>query len=93
MTLGCPEQQKASPTKLPADLQTSGYTVTLAGIKSSAAAHTANYRVIVVGGPIYAGTPTGSVKDFLSNLNPAKESKSACSEADKEQPHQTTCRR
>lgn len=51
------------------DLQAQGYTVTLAGIKSSAAASTSNFSIIVVGGPIYAGTPTGSVKDFLSHLN------------------------
>jgi flavodoxin len=51
------------------DLQAQGYTVTLAGIKSSAAASTSNFSIIVVGGPVYAGTPTGSVKDFVHNLN------------------------
>jgi flavodoxin len=51
------------------DLQSQGYAVTLAGIKSSAAAHTANYSIIVVGGPVYAGAATGSVKDFVDNLN------------------------
>jgi flavodoxin len=51
-----------------ADLQNKTLTVTLAGIKSSAAANTTGYDVIVIGGPIYAGVPTASVKDTLSNL-------------------------
>jgi len=58
--------------KIASDLQAKGYTVTLAGIKSSAAAHTSGYSVIVVGGPIYGGRPTGSVDAFLRNLNPTK---------------------
>ena len=61
--------------KIASDLQAKGYTVTLAGIKSSAAAHTSGYSVIVVGGPIYAGKPTSSVDSFLSNLNPAQGAK------------------
>ena len=56
--------------KVAIDLQTQNYTVTLAGIKSSAAVTTKNYTIIVVGGPIYAGTPTSSVKNFLANLKP-----------------------
>jgi flavodoxin len=56
--------------KVAADLQAKNYTVTLAGIKSSAASNTVSYSIIVAGGPIYAGTPTSSVKDFLSNLHP-----------------------
>jgi flavodoxin len=54
--------------KIAVDLQANGYTVTLAGIKSSAATNTAGYSVIVVGSPIYAGGPTSSVKDFLNGL-------------------------
>lgn len=56
--------------KVAAELQSQGLTVTLAGIKSSAASSTAGYNVIVVGGPIYAGVPTASVKDALTNLKP-----------------------
>jgi flavodoxin len=56
--------------KIASDLQAQSYTVTLAGIKSSAATKTAGYNIIVVGGPIYAGSPTGSVKDELKNLKP-----------------------
>lgn len=61
--------------KVAADLQTQGYTVVLAGIKSSAAANTAGYKVIVAGSPIYAGAPASSVKDFLGGLNPASDVK------------------
>ena len=61
--------------KIAGDLKAKGYTVSLAGIKSSAAAHTSGYSVIVVGGPIYGGKPTGSVDGFLSKLNPAPGTK------------------
>jgi flavodoxin len=56
--------------KVAADLQAQNYTVTLAGIKSADAQNTAGYSIIVVGGPIYAGVPTASVKDALNNLHP-----------------------
>ncbi len=56
--------------KVASDLQAQSYSVTLAGIKSSAATHTTGYSIIVVGGPIYAGSPTASVKDDLKNLKP-----------------------
>jgi flavodoxin len=50
------------------DLQTKGYTVTLAGVKSSAAVITTGYNIIVVGGPVYAGALTSSAKNALANL-------------------------
>ncbi len=56
--------------KVAADLQAQNYTVTLAGIKSAAASSTAD-SIIVIGGPIYAGAPTSSVKDALNSLNPS----------------------
>ncbi len=55
--------------KVASDLQAQGYTVTLAGIKSSAAANTAGYSIVVAGGPVYAGSITVSVKDFVDNLS------------------------
>ncbi len=61
--------------KIAIDLQAQNYTVTLAGIKSSAATHTAGYGIIVVGGPVYAGSPTTSVKDTLDNLKPDEGAK------------------
>jgi len=61
--------------KVAADLQSSGYTVTLAGIKSSAAAHTTGYKIIVVGGPVYGDAFTVSVKACLNNLMPDQGAK------------------
>ncbi len=54
--------------KVASDLQAQSYTVTLAGIKSSAATNTTEYKIIVVGGPVYAGGLTTSVKDTIKNL-------------------------
>jgi flavodoxin len=54
--------------KVAADLQAKSYTVTEAGVKSPAAANTTEYSVVVVGGPVYAGALTSSVKDYLNNL-------------------------
>ena len=54
--------------KVASDLQTKSYTVTLAGVKSSAAAKTTGYSVIVVGGPVYAGALTSSIKGALECL-------------------------
>src|SRR5665647_179717 len=54
--------------KVASDLQTTGYMVTLAGVKSSAAGITTGYNIIVVGGPIYAGALTSSTKDVFANL-------------------------
>ena len=59
--------------KIASDLQAQSYTVTLAGIKSSAATKTSGFTIIVVGGPVYAGSLTASVKDGLKNLKPDSE--------------------
>ena len=62
-------------TKIGYNLQSSGYDVTLAGIKSSSAAKITGYGVIVVGGPIYAGKPSSSVQSYLNGLNPLMQTK------------------
>ena len=49
-------------------LQSKGYTVKLAGIRSDVALNTSDYEYIVVGGPIYAGSASNSVKDYLKTL-------------------------
>jgi flavodoxin len=54
--------------KVAIDLQAKSYTVTEAGVKSPAAANTTEYSVIVVGGPVYAGSLTSSIKDYLNNI-------------------------
>lgn len=52
-------------------LQINGYTVELAGISSSEATKTSDYGIIVVGGPIYAGNASSSVKEYLKALQPS----------------------
>jgi flavodoxin len=61
--------------KIAADLQAKNYTVTETGVKSSAAGSSAEYRIIVVGGPVYAGALTSSVKDSLKGISIAEKSK------------------
>jgi flavodoxin len=61
--------------KVASDLQASGYTVTLAGVKSSTASHTTGCGIIVVGGPVYAGSLTVSIKDYLNSLKPDQGAK------------------
>jgi flavodoxin len=53
------------------DLKAQGYSVVLAGVKSAAAADVSGYDVIVVGGPIYVGNASGSVKAYLQGLHPS----------------------
>lgn len=62
-------------TKIGYALQSQGYTVVLAGVKSSYAANTTGYDVIVVGGPIYAGKPASTVQSYLNSLNPPANTK------------------
>jgi hypothetical protein len=57
-------------TKIGYNFQDSGYDVVLAGVKSQTAANPSGYAFIVVGGPIYAGSPAGTIKSYLDNLNP-----------------------
>ncbi len=54
-------------------LQSKGYTVKLAGIRSDVALNTSDYEYIVVGGPIYAGSASNSVKDYLKTLKPTEK--------------------
>jgi flavorubredoxin len=65
---------KSVADKVANDLKTDGYTVTLAGIKSSVVSNTTDYGIVIVGGPIYAGSPTTSVKEYLSSLPAGHES-------------------
>jgi flavodoxin len=57
-------------TKVAEDLQAQNYTVHLLGIKNADASYTTGFDIVVVGGPIYAGSPTASVKDAVNNLHP-----------------------
>jgi flavodoxin len=59
---------KGVATTIANDLNAKGYAIVLAGVKSSAAASTEGYDVIVVGGPIYAGNQGSSIKSYLNTL-------------------------
>jgi flavodoxin len=63
---------KDAAEKIAADFQAKGYTVTLAGIKSPAAADVSGYDVIVAGGPMYFGRVSNSVDAYLNGLKPQK---------------------
>ncbi len=62
-------------TKIGYELQDSGYDVVLAGAKSTNATQISNYKVIVVGGPIYVGKPASSIQTYLNNLIPSQGTK------------------
>nr|WP_319372929.1 flavodoxin domain-containing protein [uncultured Methanobacterium sp.] len=57
------------------DLQSEGYNVDLASIKSTAAENISGYKVIVIGGPIYGGNSSAAVKSYLEKLKPADGTK------------------
>jgi len=64
---------KGAAEKIAEDFQAKGYTVTLAGIKSPAAADTSGYDIIVAGGPMYFGRVSNSVDAYLNGLKPQKD--------------------
>jgi flavodoxin len=63
------EARKAA-ENIAGDLQSKGYTVNLAGIKSADAANIAGYDVVVAGGPMYWGRVCNSVDAYLKALQP-----------------------
>jgi menaquinone-dependent protoporphyrinogen IX oxidase len=62
---------KDTATKIGYNLQTAGYNVVLAGVKSQTVANLTGYDVVVVGGPIYGGKPASSIQTYLSSFSPA----------------------
>ncbi len=62
------ENTKNVATMIATDLQSKGYKVDLAGIKSKTAEKTSEYNIIVVGGPIYGGNSGSAVKSYLETL-------------------------
>jgi flavodoxin len=62
-------------TKIAYSLQSAGYDVVLAGVKSSDASNLAGYSVIVFGGPIYAGKPASSIQAYIDSFNPPVNAK------------------
>ena len=72
---------KGVASKVADELQVQGFTVNLAGIKSRSVDNVVGYGVIVVGGQIYGGSPTSSVRDFFNSQNQTKVRRSASLEA------------
>lgn len=66
---------KDAATKIGYNLQTAGYQVVLAGVKSQDAVNITGYNVIVVGGPIYAGKPASTIQTYLNTLSPPANAK------------------
>ncbi len=64
---------KSAAAEIAGDLQSKGYTVTLGGIKSTAAADASGYDVIIAGGPMYWGRVSNSVDSYLKALKPQKD--------------------
>jgi flavodoxin len=59
---------KEAATKIAGNLQSKGFDVTLAGVRSAAAADFSGYDIIVAGGPIYAGKVSNSIYSYLDDL-------------------------
>jgi flavodoxin len=64
---------KNAAAEIAGDLQSKGYTVNLAGIKSAAATNTSDYDVIIAGGPMYFGRVSNSVDSYLKALKPQND--------------------
>jgi flavodoxin len=74
---GLTDDTKIVAQTLAENLQQTGYEVTLAGIKNSVVSQSGNFNIIVVGGPVYAGDLTSSVKEALRSLIVSQETKVA----------------
>ncbi len=70
-TPGLTGAAKGAAAQVAADLKARDYAVTLAGVKSEAAADYAGYDVIVVGAPIYSFAG-GAIPSYLQALDPAE---------------------
>jgi menaquinone-dependent protoporphyrinogen IX oxidase len=57
------------------DLNARGYNVTVAGIRSNGISDASEYSVVIVGGPIYYGSPTDPVRSYLQNVKLSENSK------------------
>ncbi len=66
---------KKAAVKIAGDLQSKGYTVNLAGVRSATAMSVSGYDVIVVDGPVYGDKLGSSVQAYLQNLNASQGAK------------------
>lgn len=66
---------KGAAEKIAGDLQSKGYSVDLAGVRSKTAEKASDYDVVVVGGPMYWGQATSSVEGYLKTLTMPSQTK------------------
>lgn len=59
---------KNAAEKIAGDLQSKGYAVDLAGVRSTTAGNASNYDIVVAGGPMYFGKATSSIEGYLNSL-------------------------
>lgn len=59
---------KKAAASIAEELKGKGYNVTLAGVRSSEALNTADYDVIIAGGPVYFGKVASSIDNYLKTL-------------------------
>ena len=59
---------KQAATLIAGDLQSKGYTVDLAGVRSETAGNKSSYNIIVAGGPMYFGKVSNSIDCYLGTL-------------------------
>jgi flavodoxin len=69
------ENTKNVATIIANDLQSRGYKVDLAGIKSKTAEKSSEYNIIVVGGSIYGGNSGAAVKSYIETLKTTSSTK------------------
>jgi flavodoxin len=66
---------KNAAEKIAGGLQSKGYSVDLAGVKSKTAEKASDYDIVVVGGPMYWGQATSSVEGYLKTLTLPSQTK------------------
>ncbi|MGF7118600.1 flavodoxin family protein [Methanobacterium oryzae] len=57
------------------EIKSREYKVDLAGVRSKTASNTADYDIIIAGGPMYWGKVSSSIDKYLKTIKPAKNAK------------------
>ncbi len=66
---------KNTAVKIAGELQSKGYTVNLAGVRSATSKNVSGYDVIVVGGPAYGDKMGSSAQSYLQDLSVSQNTK------------------
>lgn len=65
---GLSGQAKQAAKEMAQALQSQGYLVNLAGVRSGAASNITGYDVLIAGGPMYGGKVSSSIAEYLDNM-------------------------